>query len=256
MIERYYMSQTLRKRSPQAPSVSLEDALNRALKVYDKERRHEIPIDVAAIDMGYKNAKSGSSLQTLASIRYFGLMQRPKEGMLNVSIDVEKYKFSPDPELKQRLLNNWLRTPQVFAELLDKFPTSLPSDAVIKYELIQQGFSEGTADDVILNFKHSVEFVRYYEQITTPEKQVENYEGQDNEDLDNISPPPQTPVSANLKTRDVGQLEGMDRVPIRLEGGRKAFLEIPTPFYEADKTRIIAQINLILTDENDISDLA
>ena len=244
------MSQILRKRSPQAPSVSLEDALNRALKVYDKERRHEIPIDVAAIDMGYKNAKSGSSLQTLASIRYFGLMQRPKEGMLNVSIDVEKYKFSPDPELKQRLLNNWLRTPQVFAELLDKFPTSLPSDAVIKYELIQQGFSEGTADDVILNFKHSVEFVRYYEQV--PLNDIQKVEGDCEEDKVNESIPSQQKQSASI---NIVQSADVDRMPIRLEGGRKAYLEIPTPFYEVDKKRLIDQINLILTDKDEISDL-
>jgi hypothetical protein len=250
VIERYYMSQTLRKRSPQAPSVSLEDALNRALKVYDKERRHEIPIDVAAKDMGYKNAKSGSSLQTLASIRYFGLMQRPKEGMLNVSIDVEKYKFSPDPELKQQLLNNWLRTPQVFAELLDKFPTSLPSDAVIKYELIQQGFSEGTADDVVLNFKHSVEFVRYYEQA--PLNDIQKVEGDSEEDKVNEFIPSQQKQSATI---NIVQSADVDRMPIRLEGGRKAFLEIPTPFYEVDKKRLIDQINLILTDKDEISDL-
>ena len=244
------MGQVLRKRSPQAPSVSLEDALNRALKVYDKQRRHEIPIDVAAVDMGYKNAKSGSSLQTLASIRYFGLMQRPKEGMLNVSIEVEKYKFSPDPELKQQLLNNWLRTPQVFAELLDKFPTSLPSDAVIKYELIQQGFSASTADDVILNFKHSVEFVRYYEQA--PPNNIQSAEGDSEEDnLLNESIHNQQKQSATI---NILQSADVDRMPIRLEGGRKAFLEIPTPFYEVDKKRLIDQINLILTNQDEISD--
>lgn len=243
------MSQVLRKRSPQAPSVSLEDALNRVLKVYDKERRHEIPIDVAAVDMGYKNAKSGSSLQTLASIRYFGLMQRPKEGMLNVSIEVEKYKFSPDPELKQQLLNNWLRTPQVFAELLDKFPTSLPSDAVIKYELIQQGFSAGTADDVILNFKNSVGFVRYYEQVSP--NNIQRVEGDSEEDKLNESIHNQQKQSATI---NILQNADVDRMPIRLEGGRKAFLEIPTPFYKVDKKRLIDQINLILTDNDEISD--
>lgn len=244
------MNQSLRKRSPQAPSISLEDALNRTLKVYDKERRHEVPIDVAAIDMGYKNAKSGSSLQALASIRYFGLMQRPKEGMLNVSVEVEKYKFSPDPELKQQLLNNWLRTPQIFAELLDKFPTSLPSDAVIRYELIQQGFSPSTADDVVSNFKHSVEFVRYYEQANLTEKQEEDGESEEDKQSEPIPDKLKQPAIVNVM-----QNVDVDRMPIRLEGGRKAFLEIPTPFYEADKKRLIDQINLILTDKDEISDL-
>jgi hypothetical protein len=147
-----------RTRSPAASSISLEDALNRALMVYDKERRHGVPIDVAASDMGYKNANSGRSLQTLASIRYFDLMHRPKEGMLSVTSEVEDYKYNPNPNHKQNLLVKWLSTPKVFSDLLDKFPENLPSNAVIRYELIQSGFSPATADDVVSKFIQSLEF--------------------------------------------------------------------------------------------------
>ena len=250
------MNQSSRKRSPQAPSISLEDALNKALKVYDKERRHEVPIDVVAIDMGYKSSKNGTALQTLASIRYFGLMHRTKVGLLSVSIDVEKYKFSPDPELKQKLLVGWLRAPQIFAELLDKFYESLPSDATIKYELIQMGFNPSGADDLIAIFKKSVEFVRYYEQMSAS-KATEEYEGFPDKELDEEIPKPVTAPTLPVAHSAMGinQSEGTDRMPIRLAGGRKAFLEIPTPFFEADKKRLIDQINLILTDEDDISDL-
>lgn len=247
------MTQLVRKNSPRAPSISLEDALNRVLKVYDKERRHAVPTDVVAVDVGYKNGKSGAALQTLASIRYFGLMQRPKEGMLVVSLDVEKYKFSPDPEHKQQLLNNWLRTPQVFSDLLDKFQTNLPSDAVIKYELIQLGFNSSAADDFITIFKKSVEFVRYYEQMPSPQN---NEEASGGNDSDAFSEELEKPT--NLQPSKVINpilAQDTDRVPIRLAGGRKAFLEIPTPFFEADKKRLIDQINLILTDEDDTSDL-
>ncbi|MDO9282275.1 MAG: hypothetical protein Q7T88_07840 [Methylotenera sp.] len=251
------MAQPTRKNSPRAPSISLEDALNRVLKVYDKERRHEVPIDVVAVDVGYKNGKSGAALQTLASIRYFGLMQRPKEGVLVVSAEVEKYKFSPDPEHKQQLLNSWLRTPQVFSDLLDKFQTNLPSDAVIKYELIQLGFNSSAADDFITIFKKSVEFVRYYEQAPS----IQNIE-QNSAEIEGDAPNEELgkPISNTNPSNFIKMVNpvldyGADRVPIRLAGGRKAFLEIPTPFYEADKLRLIAQINLILTDEDDISDL-
>lgn len=249
------MSQLQRKRSPQAPSTSLEDALNKVLKVYDKERRHEVPVEVAAIDMGYKSSKSGTAIQALASIRYFGLMHRTKVGLLSVSADVEKYKFTPDPELKQRLLTSWLRAPQIFAELLDKFSESLPSDATIKYELIQMGFNPSGADDFISIFKKSVEFVRYYEQISASNISEEDTPLIDDDLVEDITKPTELPaphVVSKLTTVNIDI--GTDRVPIRLAGGRKAFLEIPTPFYEADKTRIINQINLILTDEDNTSD--
>jgi hypothetical protein len=41
-----------------------------------------------------------------------------------------------------------------------------------------------------------------------------------------------------------------DRIPIRLHGGRKAYLEIPTPMYEKDKQIIIRQVELLLADED------
>ena len=249
------MSQSLRKRSPQAPSISLEDALNKVFKVYDKERRHEVPMDVVASDMGYKNSKSGAAVQTLASIRYYGLMQRTKVGLLNVSIDVEKYKFSPDPELKQKLLIAWLRTPQIFAELLDKFSESLPSDATIKYELIQMGFNPSVADDFIVIFKKSIGFASYYEQIASTNLIVEDSNVANTEFDDEIT---RTTDSASLPATHsvlaINQNQGTDRVPIRLEGGRKAYLEIPTPFYKADKSRIIQQLDLILIDDDNSSD--
>jgi hypothetical protein len=40
----------------------------------------------------------------------------------------------------------------------------------------------------------------------------------------------------------------MDQIPIRLSGGRKAWLNIPTPFYESDKARIKAQIDVLFAD--------
>jgi hypothetical protein len=40
-----------------------------------------------------------------------------------------------------------------------------------------------------------------------------------------------------------------DKIPVRLSEGRKAWLVIPTPFYEADKLRLKAQIDLLLTED-------
>jgi hypothetical protein len=46
----------------------------------------------------------------------------------------------------------------------------------------------------------------------------------------------------------------VDRIPVRLSKGRKAWLIIPTPFYEADKARLKAQIDFLLTEETDAVD--
>ena len=49
----------------------------------------------------------------------------------------------------------------------------------------------------------------------------------------------------------VSPVAGFDRIPVRLAGGRRAWLEIPTPFYAADKLRLKAQIDLLLTEEEE-----
>lgn len=236
------MADSIRKKSPRAPSFPLEEALTRALLVYEKERRHEVPVDVVAQDMGYKGAKNGAALAALASLRYFGLVERPREGMLCITKDVETYKFAPEDSVRQQILKKWLATPPVFTELLEKYPGALPSDAAIKFDLIQKGFSPTSADDCLTVFRRSVDFAHYYEgeeaqSVTEPEiseAPVSHERG------------PDTPPQRQSTFTDIG-----DRIPIRLPGNRRAWLEIPAPFYASDKDRIKAQVDLLLTDDEE-----
>ena len=47
--------------------------------------------------------------------------------------------------------------------------------------------------------------------------------------------------------------EQVDRIPVRLPGGRRAWLLIPSPFFTADKDRLKAQIDLLLAEDEDMS---
>ena len=107
------MNEVLRKKSPRAPSIPLDEAIERTLRVYEKEKRHPTPTEVVAQDIGYKSANNGAALAVLASLRYYGLLERPEDGKLSVSKDVENYRYSPDEKTKRDLLLKWLRTPQV-----------------------------------------------------------------------------------------------------------------------------------------------
>src|SRR4051812_14594788 len=92
------------KRSPRAPAAPLRDALERALALYDREGRHAVPLDVAAQDLGYKDASSGAARTAIATLRQYGLAIRPTEGQLQVTKEVESYKFSPELVHKQSAL--------------------------------------------------------------------------------------------------------------------------------------------------------
>ena len=115
------MIDTPRKKSPRAPSLALDEALDRVYRAYDKERLHATPTEIVAQNIGYKSANNGAALGALASLRYFGLLERPKEGVLAVSKDVESYKFAPDDDMKLSLRLIFLKRPTLYNELLEKY---------------------------------------------------------------------------------------------------------------------------------------
>lgn len=239
------MVEDLRKKSPRAPSLALDEAIERVFRVYEKERRHAAPADIVAQDIGYKSANNGAALSALASLRYFGLLDRSAGGKLAVTKEVEDYRFAPSEEMKRAFEVRWLRSPPVYAELLDKFEDGLPSDAVLRFELIQKGFTPSSVESVVAAFKRSVEFARPFEAKSAKP----TFESDDAAPSEKAAPP----IIPDGAAPSIAQLPevaiDVDRIPIRLSGGRRAWLEIPTPFFEADKVRIKAQIDLLLTED-------
>lgn len=247
------MQELPRKKSPRAPTLALEQALERVLKVYDQERLHAAPVDAVAQALGFKNASNGSALASFASLRYFGLLERPNDGFLAVSKSVESYKYAPDEGMKKKILLEFLKTPPLYQELLEKYSIGLPSTATLKYELIQKGFLPQAVEAVLSAFLQSVSFVRYFE------AGLINTTGKVPSDLPTEVEPPdiqkikrgekQYKLESPIHNPANPSVE-MDQIPIRLSGGRKAWLNIPMPFYESDKERLKAQIDVLFADED------
>jgi len=254
------MADLPRKKSPRAPSVPLDEAIDRAMAAYEKGRLHPASIDVVAQNLGYKGSSSGSALSAMASLRYYGLLERPQDGLLAVTKDVEAFKFAPNEELRRSFLLGFLRRPALFAELLEKYPSGLPSDANLKYDLIQRGFLPATAADVVNVFRRSVEFSRFFE-LGSNDSSFGALPSEADGEPDAkplVASMPEMPVNdapANkaspLAAVQPAEDVGHDRIPVRLSGSRRAWLSIPTPFFAADKQRLKAQIDLLLTDDED-----
>lgn len=243
------MEQKPRKKSPRAPSMAIDEAIERAIKIYDKERRHPAPVEVIAQDIGYKSANNGAALAAIASLRYYGLLERPQDGVLAVAKEVEDYKFSPSDNMKQQLIIKWLREPALFSELLDKYASGLPSEANLKFELIQRGFNPSTADSCISVLQRSVDYARYFEKDNAVSNHLDEASSQKEAPTNERLVVSAAPQNGNDEIMPFGDY---DRIPIRLGNGRRAWLQIPSPFYSADKNRIKAQIDLILTDDEQI----
>jgi hypothetical protein len=239
----------IRKKSPRAPSMPLDEAVERAIRAYDKERRHPAPIEAMAQSLGYKGANSGTALKAIASLRYFGLLERPGEGQLAISKDVESYQYAPSEDLKRELRIRWLKNPPVFSDLLDKFKGGLPSDVTLKYELIQKGFLPDSAAEVLSVFRQSVEFARFFESESSDAPQPKLELAPDIALASGIPEAEEPKQSVAIEPLAPIDSSSMDRIPVRLSGGRRAWLVIPEPFFAADKERLKAQIDLLLTED-------
>lgn len=235
--------------------MALDEAIERALRVYEKEKRHAAPTEAVAQDLGYRNANNGAALSAFASLRYYGLLERPEEGKLAVSKDFESYQYAPEEKLKRGYLIQWLKNPAIFGELLERYAEGLPSEATLRFDLINKGFTPAAAEAAIAVFKRSVEFVGYYSEqpfgvVSGP------VPAQDDSYRSAIDRPPD--VSPRATGQDTQSKESSasaeDRIPVRLTAGRRAWLIIPTPFFEADKLRLKAQIDLLLTEEESAAD--
>lgn len=237
------MSVIIRKRSPRAPSISLKDAIERAEKIYSAEGKNSAPVDVIAKHLGYSSSGNGAAATVFASLGYFGIVERPKDGYMVVTKDFESYKFTPDELLRKQIAVKWLKTPSVFSDLIDKYPDGLPSEATLKFDLITRGFTESTAGECLAAFLESVQFADYYR---AAEKLPNDETKSLSVGVGHIVDDSKGQVMPKV---DMQALEGNDRIPVRLAGGRRAWLEIPQPFYDADKERVIAQIKLLLTDD-------
>jgi hypothetical protein len=248
-----------RRKSPRAPSIPLEEALERVMKVYEKERLHPTPADVVAQDMGYKDANNGRALSAIASLRYYGLIERRGDSLLSVSKDVEAFKYAPNEDLRASYLRRFLTSPPLFGELLDRFSEGLPSDGNLRYELIQRGFLPATAEILVAVLKRSAEFAKAFdgprelpteavsesvEPLDEPREQVASAPAR-------LQPTAGASSEATVAGPKLPDEVGFDRIPVRLSGGRRAWLVVPGLFYEADKQRLKAQIDLLLTEDEE-----
>jgi hypothetical protein len=153
-----------RTRSPGYPTTDLQDALEKAKIVWDKDGRHEVPIESLAIHWGY-NSKSSSAAQLAAALRKFGLFSDSvdKNGHVKLSDAAIHILNDADPSSPTRLelLKKAALSPKVYASMWAKYQGSLPSDATIKtYLIVDLKFNQDVVDRVIRDFRATINFAK------------------------------------------------------------------------------------------------
>lgn len=250
-------------RSPNYPQYSIKWAIENGLALLEKEKLHPVPLDVVAQSLGYKDASNGAARRALAILKAFGLIQKAAGGKVQVAADLQRYKLTPNEDDKKIYLKQWLKKPLLYLKLLEKYENNLPSDRALVFELVDEhGFNESAAKNAIDVFRESLEYV---DKLTGG---LNNTDVEDNEfsesesastdqmttDRAGISLEGDAPQLSQKPSNSLSSLPNENNVvryPIRLVGGRMAWIEVPDPFYEADKNRLKAQIEIIGTVDED-----
>ena len=139
-----------KERSPNFPFISLAAALDRAAQFYEQEKRGSAPFPVAAEHWHYSPSSSGA-MQTGAALKSYGLMV-DEGGGANRKLKLTELALRilldqrPDSVEREQYKRQAAITPPVAAEIYEKWPDGLPSEATLNHYLVLElGFNQSTA---------------------------------------------------------------------------------------------------------------
>ena len=131
-----------RVRSPNYPAISLAETLKRVGQLHTRERQHLMAREVVVKGMGYSGV-NGASLGALSAGVKYGLLDQAGKGQdYRVSDRAVAILHPHTPAEKADAIRAAARSPALFAELLDHFKGSLPSDDNLRASSFSAVFSK------------------------------------------------------------------------------------------------------------------
>jgi hypothetical protein len=154
-----------RGRSPGYPAIGLEEALRRALQLYDREKRHLAPVSTILDHWGYKPG-SGGGMVVVAALKKYGLLEDEGSGSsrkarltdfaIRILLDDRE-----DSSHRRALLREAALKPTIHAHLWEEYGGSLPSDSTIRYKLLTERlFTDSAVRDFLPQFRATLAFAR------------------------------------------------------------------------------------------------
>jgi hypothetical protein len=229
------------------------------MKLLESVQLHPVPLDIVAKNLGYKDAKNGAAARAIATLKIFGILQKSTSGKVQVNPDIRRYKLTPNEIDKATYLKKWLRTPLLYSKLLEN-RNDLPPEQVIVFELVDEhGFNERAAQQAVRVLRASLAYVERMtgELNKASSEPQESFDWEEEQD-DTPAEAQENLAEAVLQSMQQPRhrashsiaIEGV-RYPIRLAGGRMAWIDVPDVLYEADKKRLQAQLSIIGTVDED-----
>lgn len=151
----------LRTRSPNYPAIGLASAVDHIGKIFKKIQQYPAPQDVILSAMGYKSY-NGASAPAFSALQKYGLLDKIAKDY-KLSSRALAIEVPHNENEKGQAIKDALRTPLLFAKLLDQFHGSLPDDSLIRATLIREGFNATAIPQIIQALRESVELAARYQ---------------------------------------------------------------------------------------------
>ncbi len=235
-------TQTRAGRSPSYPDLDLEEALQKAQVLWEKENRNFAPVAAIQQHWGYK-ANTGPGLRAVAALKKFGLLvdtgsshnrqARLTELAFSIVLDQRADSAERAAAIREAAL-----FPPIHASLWEEYKDGLPSDETLRFVLQRdRKFSPKGADALIKEFRSTIEFAKLQEgadiaeSVEAAERQSDR-SGDDGESSDPFAPSPspfeERSASAVINTAQTRTLQ------VPLLGDTWAALQLPHPMSEAE----------------------
>lgn len=146
------------KRSPSYPMLSLDEAIEKAKVLWEKDKNNSIPIEAVYEHLGYRS-KAGYAARVLAALKKFNLIFEKQDDILLTEEAVDLALHSPTEEHYKETVKKLALSPSIYEKLFNEYNGKLPSDANLRIKLIKDyEFNPESVDDFLTNFRRTIDF--------------------------------------------------------------------------------------------------
>jgi len=219
-----------RIRSPGYPSIPLNEAIDVVARIWENVRQNTVDREAAVKDMGYSGL-TGQSAKMLSNLSHFSLVEKSGKGGIRVSDTAVRILHPRSPDEKRQALNEAAYSPELFAQIKDKFPDGFISENALKNYLMREGFAGIAVAPAIRSYTETYGFLRQENAIEGHRvlSQPESSSRDRTEATAGVRPQTPTeresPVPAESPTVGVNTMSG-ERVVFVEESGPSQYLKL------------------------------
>jgi hypothetical protein len=204
-------SKVQRVRSPQYPTISLRQAIERVKLLIQKVGKAGAKRDRLVFDIGF-HTPHGEAISVVATLKKFGLIEPMGDTFAPSERAIDIIDRAPTDARRVQAIKDAALSPQIYRELYAPYrETGLPADSVLQDYLKKKGFNPKVIRLALKNFKETLSFAN----ISTT--------GQSNmTDTDNGRQLPST----NPPSKDVLSTDRVRRYPMEISIPRNVRAEL------------------------------